>query len=111
MNINNDLQSWMQEWFEKFIGRFDRLDNNLESMSKRYNFLEGEQLLDNQDVCQLLHISKRTLQRYRSSGELPYQTIYHKTYYRESDVEAFIQTHFVKGENEEPDKEEKPDSE
>lgn len=111
MNINDDLQSWMQEWFEKFIGRFDNLDNNLESVSKRYNFLEGEQLLDNQDVCQLLHISKRTLQRYRSSGELPYQTIYHKTYYRESDVEAFIQTHFVKGENEEPDKEEKPDSE
>ena len=47
----------------------------------------------------MLHVSKRTLQRYRSSGELPYQTIYHKTYYRESDVEAFINANFAKGEN------------
>jgi hypothetical protein len=74
MNINEDLQNSMQKWFEKFIGRFDILDKKMESMSKRYNFLEGEQLLDNQDVCQLLNISKRTLQRYRSSGEFPYQT-------------------------------------
>lgn len=103
MDDNDDLQSWMQEWFEQFMGRFDRLDDNLESMSARYNFLEGERLLDNHDLCQLLHISKRTLQRYRSSGQLPYQTIYHKTYYRESDVEAFIKEHFSKGENEEPD--------
>lgn len=95
---DNDLMNWMQEWFERFMGRFDSLDNNLEKMSARYNFLDGERLLDNQDVCQLLHISKRTLQRYRSSGELPYQTIYHKTYYRESDVEAFILSHFDKGE-------------
>ncbi len=95
---DNDLMNWMQEWFERFMGRFDHLDNNLEKMSGRYNFLDGERLLDNQDVCQLLHISKRTLQRYRSSGELPYQTIYHKTYYKESDVDAFIKSHFIKGE-------------
>ena len=107
--MGEDLQGWMQEWFERFIGRFDRLDENLEKMSGRYNFLDGERFLDNQDVCQLLHISKRTLQRYRSSGELPYQTIYHKTYYRESDVEVFIQTHFTKGENEEPENEENTD--
>ena len=107
--MNEDLQGWIQEWFERFIGRFDNLDNNLEKMSGRYNFLDGERLLDNQDVCQLLHISKRTLQRYRSSGELPYQTIYHKTYYRESDVDAFIQTHFTKGENEESESEDNSD--
>jgi predicted DNA-binding transcriptional regulator AlpA len=97
----NDLTSWLQEWFERFMARFDHLDNNMEQMSGRYNFLDGERLLDNQDVCQLLHVSKRTLQRYRSSGELPYQMIYHKTYYRESDVDAFIKTHFNKGEDNE----------
>lgn len=107
--MNEDLQFWMQEWFERFLGRFDSLDNNLEKMSGRYNFLDGERLLDNQDVCQLLHISKRTLQRYRSSGELPYQTIYHKTYYRESDVDTFIQTHFTKGENGEGESEDNSD--
>ena len=29
----------------------------------------------------MLNISKRTLQRYRTSGELPYEMIYHKTFY------------------------------
>lgn len=97
-------KEWLVDWFERFMGRFDRLDDNITSMSGRYNFLDGERLLDNQDVCELLHVSKRTLQRYRSSGELPYQTIYHKTYYKESDVEAFIQSNFAKGEgSEEPD--------
>lgn len=94
---DKDLFVWLQEWFERFIGRFDSLDDNLQQISGRYNFLNGERLLDNQDVCQLLHVSKRTLQRYRTSGELPYQTIYHKTYYRESDVEAFINRTFPKG--------------
>ena len=42
--------------------------------------LDGELLFDNQDLCQLLHVSKRTLQRYRSSGELPFHTLYQKRY-------------------------------
>lgn len=95
---NDELMDWLQGWFERFMGRFDSLDNNMENMSGRYHFLGGERFLDNQEVCQLLHVSKRTLQRYRSSGELPYQMIYHKTYYRESDVEAFIRKNFAKGE-------------
>jgi predicted site-specific integrase-resolvase len=59
--------------------------------------LDGELLLDNQDLCQLLHVSKRTLQRYRSTGELPFQTVYQKTYYKESDVHTFIRENFNKG--------------
>lgn len=29
---------------------------------------DGERLLDNYDLCRMLNISKRTLQRYRTSG-------------------------------------------
>ncbi|MCR2031606.1 helix-turn-helix domain-containing protein [Alistipes timonensis] len=56
----------------------------------------NEKLLDNYDVCQMLNISKRTLQRYRSLGDLPYQMIYHKTLYKEKDVREFIARHFNK---------------
>lgn len=55
---------------------------------------DGERLLDNYDLCRMLNISKRTLQRYRTSGELPYEMIYHKTFYRESDVLRFIERNF-----------------
>lgn len=34
------------------------------------------------------------LQRYRTSGDLPYQMIYYKTFYRESDVLRFIERNF-----------------
>lgn len=56
--------------------------------------MDGEPLLENYDLCQMLNVSKRTLQRYRSSGDLPYQMIYHKTFYRQSDVLAFIERNF-----------------
>jgi len=100
----------MQEWFERLLMRFDRIDRHLEKMAIKEKLLEGEKLLDNQDVCQLLNISKRTLQRYRSSGELPYQMIYHKTFYKESDVEAFIKANFAKGESENQDDESSDDT-
>lgn len=102
---DNEFKNWMQEWFERFINRFDRLDENLGNISGRYNFLDGERLLDNQDLCQLLHVTKRTLQRYRATGELKFYTIHQKPYYKESDVDAFINARFSNGESEEPDDE------
>ena len=57
---------------------------------------DGDRLLDNYDLCKRLNISKCTLQRYRTSGDLPYRMIYHKTFYRESDVLRFIERNFSK---------------
>ena len=50
-------------------------------------------LFDNQDLCLLLQISKRTLQRYRSEGALAYKTLGKKTYYSETDVLDFLSKH------------------
>ncbi|MCL3850986.1 MULTISPECIES: helix-turn-helix domain-containing protein [Bacteroidales] len=85
-----------EAWMERIMDRFDKIDKILDKMSKRRNMLDGEILLDNQDLCMLLNVSKRTLQRYRSTGELPFQTVYHKTYYKESDVHIFIRENFNK---------------
>ena len=46
--------------------------------------------LDNQDVCQILNISPRTLQTLRQNGTLAYSQIEHKTYYKPEDVERII---------------------
>ena len=88
----NNFEAWM----ERIMDRFDKQDKTLDKMSKHRNMLDGELLLDNQDLCMLLNVSKRTLQRYRATGELPFQTLYHKTYYKESDVHAFIRMNFSK---------------
>lgn len=55
---------------------------------------DGDRLLDNYDLCKMLNVSKRTLQRYRSTGALPYEMLYHKTLYRESHVLQFIERNF-----------------
>jgi predicted DNA-binding transcriptional regulator YafY len=101
MNQDNTPLDFMQDWFERFMGRFDKLDKFMEIMSKRHNVLNGERLLDNQDLCQMLNVSKRTLQRYRSNHELEYITIHHKIFYTERNVEKFIKDHFKDGKVEE----------
>jgi hypothetical protein len=49
-----------------------------------------EEWMDNQEVCILLNISKRTLQSYRDRGILSFSQIGHKCYYRVKDIEQFV---------------------
>ena len=88
-------------WMHRIMERFDKLEklHAATPVKERPLLPDGDMLLDNYDLCQMLNVSKRTLQRYRSSGELPFQMIYHKTYYKESDVVRFIETHFSKFRN------------
>ena len=77
----NNFEGWMQ----KLMERLDRQDE--------LSITESIRLFDNQDLCMLLQISKRTLQRYRSVGALPYKTLGKKTYYSEEDVLTFLSNH------------------
>ena len=79
-------------WMERIMTRFDILSEKLKE--NELNSIDGEQLLDNQDVLQLLKISSRSLQRYRSDKKLPYYTISGKLYYKLSDVHQLIRDSF-----------------
>lgn len=50
--------------------------------------------IDNQDVLQTLHISKRTLQTFRDNGTLPFSKIQGKFYYKVSDIEKLLQDNY-----------------
>ena len=91
MNIDREN---FEAWMERFMDRFDKLDEKMERMIKQKNWLDGEQILDNQDLCQLLNVSHRTLQRYRMKGILPYFNIDGRNYYRSSDVHKLIREKF-----------------
>lgn len=91
MAINDEN---FEAWMERFMDRFDKLDNQLERMMKQKNWLDCEQILDNQDLCFLLNVTKRTLQRYRMKGILPYFNIDGRNYYRASDVHKLIREKF-----------------
>jgi hypothetical protein len=90
-------KEYLDKWFHKIMERFDSLERKIakppEKERRTYN---GELLLDNQDLCMMLNVSKRSLQRYRSLGWLPFKRIDQKTYYLESEVEKFIREHFTR---------------
>lgn len=79
-----------ESWMEKLFAKIESLEKRVDELLKRQNILNGEILLDNQDLCFQLKVSKRSLQRYRSEGKLKYKQIEQKTYYYKSDVEEFF---------------------
>ena len=46
-------------WMERIMERFDRTEKLLERVLKKNNTLDGEEVLDNQDLC-LVHEFSRT---------------------------------------------------
>lgn len=49
--------------------------------------------LGNQDVCLILKISPRTLQNLRDTDQISYSQIGRKSYYKEKDIQKFIEKH------------------
>ena len=93
MNMNIDRIEFIA-WMERILERLDLLKEHIDESKRSRNSIDGEELLDNQDLLQMLKISNRSLQRYRSIGKLPYYTISGKLYYKLSDVHQFIRESF-----------------
>ena len=73
-----------------------RLRNRIEEILKNYRpVMNGETYLSGEDVCQLLHISKRTLQQYRDDKILPYIQIGGKIIYKESDILTILEQNYI----------------
>jgi len=88
MYLNNDD---FERWMERLSKKLDAIGKDLKTIVNTNEvFGEDEKLLDNQDLCLTLHISKRTLQRYRTEYGLPYLKHGQKIYYKTSDVREFI---------------------
>ena len=75
-----------EAWMERIMDRLDMQDKKIDRLLNSQNCLDGEKLLDNQDLCFLLKVSVKTLQRYRKKGILPYLLLDGKYYYRASDI-------------------------
>ena len=76
--------------FEAMMTRFELFVRQVDNLCERSTSKGLEDWLDNQDVCQMLSISKCALQAYRDSGALPYTKISRKIYYKGKDVVKLI---------------------
>jgi len=83
--INIDAQT-----FEAMLSKFEGFAKRMEQLCRQHSDKDMSEWLENQDVCQLLNISKRTLQTLRDNGTLAYTQISHKTYYKPEDVQKIL---------------------
>jgi hypothetical protein len=73
---------------------FDKLKMCIADLLTQIDTLHSEPengWLDNQAVCQILNISKRSLQTFRDKGLIPYSQIGHKCFYKQEDVKEFLE--------------------
>ena len=74
-----------------FFTALDELSATIQQdLQNRTPHLNGEKYLTNREVCQLLHISSRTLQNWRDTGKIPFIRLQGKILYRESDIVKWI---------------------
>lgn len=78
------------EVFESMLSRFEAFTHRVDGLCRKSRNKNLSDWLDNQDVCQILSISKRTLQTYRDNGTLPYTRIGDKMYYKAEEVERIM---------------------
>lgn len=63
-----------------------------ENSTRKYApIFNEEKWLDNQEVCLMMSITKRTLQAYKDKGLLAYSKLNRKNYYKLSDIQSLLQ--------------------
>ena len=78
--------------FQELVNKLDAINNRLNSKEKE----PKEKWLDNQELMLLLKISKRTAQHYRDTGLIFFSQVGNKIYYKLSDVEELLKSHYNK---------------
>jgi hypothetical protein len=78
----------------KLSGELKEIKVHLQQINKTRLEKFTEAWIDGQDVMQVLHISKRTLQTLRDSGTLPYSRLNGKFYYKLSDIENMLESNY-----------------
>ncbi|OPC66493.1 DNA-binding protein [Elizabethkingia bruuniana] len=79
--------------FKELVTELDKLlQLTIDASGDYQSIFSEERWLDNQEVCLMLGITKRTLQSYKDKGFLPYSKLNRKNYYKFSDVQRLLVT-------------------
>ena len=80
--------------FAAMCNHFREFEDRVNSLFATRQDLALKNWMDNQNVCQVLRISKRTLQVYREKGLIPFARIKHKIFYKPEDIQRFIESNY-----------------
>ena len=89
MYIDNEV---LEKMIMTIVEGFDRIEKKLDRMNRLKDCMDGDTLMDNCDLAQLLGVTQRTIARYREKGLICYyQTDENgKNYYRSSEIQEFL---------------------
>ena len=76
--------------YEELLTNFNIFVAQMKEIASRGKEKRLGEWLDNQDVCQILNISPRTLQTLRNHRTLAYSQIERKVYYKPEDVKRIL---------------------
>jgi hypothetical protein len=94
------IEDILEELRKLIVSRFEGIEKKIDRLIKIKDAMDGDKLLDNQDICLLLGITKRSLARYRQKKLIRYYQVDRKTYYKASEVQEFLKTRGKKKEKE-----------
>ena len=97
IHLNIGIMSYIDnEVLERLIGTmvegFARIEKKLDQMNRLKECMNGDKLLDNVDLAELLGVSQRTLARYRQEGKIKYYSVEKngKSFYLASEIQSFL---------------------
>lgn len=85
------------EAFQQIMATLKDIQSKVENMQSRKKALEDD-LVDTFEACRILKICRRTLERYRDSGDLQYTKVKRRIFYRVSDIENLMLKNVIKPE-------------
>ena len=98
MEEHSNVLTQRDETIIRAVATIQKASKKAERLISDYRpILNGDRLLTDPEVADLLKVSRRTLQEYRNDGILPYIEMKGKVVYRESDIEQFLRIHYRKG--------------
>ena len=77
--------------FDALMTRVKTIEEKADILCKRQEDLGLKKWLDNQEVCDVLRINKKTLQAYRAKGLLPFSRIKNKLFYKPEDIRRLLE--------------------
>lgn len=92
---NNTLQIFKLVPDEVWESLNQKLNIISDLIQKRNVKDDDLKLMDASQVCNLLGVSSKTLQKYRNLRLLPYYKIEQKILMKRSDVEKFLEAHYI----------------
>lgn len=80
--------------FDELVVRFSMIEKKVTGICNPAKDAGLKKWMDNQEVCGILRISKRTLQVYREKGLLPFTRVKNKFFYKPEDVQNMLESSY-----------------